>query len=233
AAVDTHDVLLIAQAPVARRLKDQSLAVMTEIGLGILAPEGERADVAQVALPASRRDLARRRRFVRRYLMAPRGAGAESKGRHSRENGGPSGLRSTAEHARLHAPEFTTRRLAALCLSARHVRGFDRRDGEQFLLRRPLVEKIDRFAQRRVVREVTTLRRRIAEREARNTLLEQAIDVTCRRVVVFAIEDDALGLQATQQLVTPLRLDGEILVDALRQLERVVVIRRVEVLLLG
>src|SRR5438874_13069035 len=106
AAVDTHDVLLIAQAPVARRLKDQSLAVMTEIGLGILAPEGERADVAQVALPGSRRDLARRRRFVRRYLMAPRGAGPESKGRHSRENGGPSGLRSTAEHARLHAPNL-------------------------------------------------------------------------------------------------------------------------------
>ena len=92
------------------------------------------------------------------------------------------------------------------------MRRFRRGDSEELLLCRALVEQVDRLAERRVVRKIATLCGGVAEGEVRDALLEQAIDVTCRRVVVLAIDRHTLRLQPTQQLLTPLRVDREVLV---------------------
>ena len=56
APVRVHDVLLVARASVARALKDQTLAIVTEVSLCVLAAVGELADVAEVTLTGLGRD---------------------------------------------------------------------------------------------------------------------------------------------------------------------------------
>jgi hypothetical protein len=46
AAVDIHDVLLIAAAAAARRLEDQALSIMTEVCFGVLTAKAQLANVA-------------------------------------------------------------------------------------------------------------------------------------------------------------------------------------------
>ena len=54
-AINAHHELLIAGAAIPRALKDQPLAVMAEIGLGILAAVRQLANVAEVCLARLRR----------------------------------------------------------------------------------------------------------------------------------------------------------------------------------
>jgi hypothetical protein len=49
-AVSVHHVLLIARFSVASALKNQTLAVMAEVGLGVLATVCELADIAEMCL---------------------------------------------------------------------------------------------------------------------------------------------------------------------------------------
>jgi hypothetical protein len=49
AAVETNGVLLVAAPPIARRLKDQSPSVATEIRLGVLAAVRQLADIGEMA----------------------------------------------------------------------------------------------------------------------------------------------------------------------------------------
>ena len=69
-----------------------------------------------------------------------------------------------------------------------------------------LVEQVDRLAERRVVGQVATLGGRIAERVVRDALVEQAAYVPVRRIVLLAVDGDALGLEPVVELVEPRRL---------------------------
>src|SRR4051812_39989569 len=55
-AVDVHDELLVARAPVTRALEDQAPTVAAEIRFGVLATIRELADVRQVSLTSGGRD---------------------------------------------------------------------------------------------------------------------------------------------------------------------------------
>ena len=56
-AVDVHHILLIATAAVARRLKDQTLAVVAEVRFGVLAAERELPDVPKMPLAGRRHNV--------------------------------------------------------------------------------------------------------------------------------------------------------------------------------
>src|SRR5437870_13055341 len=60
-SVDVHRVDLIALAPIARRLKDQLLAVGGKVRLGVLAAKGELLQVAQMLLLRERKSCGLRR----------------------------------------------------------------------------------------------------------------------------------------------------------------------------
>src|SRR6185503_10466139 len=126
--------------------------------------------------------------------------------------------------------------LATRCLLLLRLRGgscgFSRRDREQLLLRRALVEQRDGLAQRRIVRQVAALRARVTEGEPCDTLFQQTVHVPCGAVVILAVHGHALRLESAQELLTPCGLDREVLVRALGKLQCEVVVRRVEVLLL-
>jgi prophage DNA circulation protein len=64
--IDVHNVLLIAGPAVTRALKDQALAIVTEVGFGILSAVRELSDVAEMRFPRLRRENARLDRGLRR-----------------------------------------------------------------------------------------------------------------------------------------------------------------------
>src|SRR5215216_7457295 len=83
-------------------------------------------------------------------------------------------------------------------------------EGEQVLLRRALLDDLDRLLQLRIIVERATAHRGVAKRRARNAKLEVTIDQRCRGVPLLAVDLDARLLQAREELVPPLRLDDEI-----------------------
>src|SRR5215210_2293026 len=76
-------------------------------------------------------------------------------------------------------------------------------DGEQVALRLSLLHHLERLPERRVEGQIATFRRGVASNETGNALLEQAVDVAAGRAVLRAIEHDALGREATIELVAP------------------------------
>jgi hypothetical protein len=57
--IDVHDVLLIAGPPITGALKDQALAIVTEVGFGVLSAVRELSDVAEMRFARLRRENAR------------------------------------------------------------------------------------------------------------------------------------------------------------------------------
>src|SRR4051812_36188985 len=105
-SVDVHDELLIAAATVARRLKNQALAIVAEIRFCVLTAEGELADVPQVAFGHPRRLQALGGHLIDRELAPIAGAGRQENGRRSEESDGRG--RSSDQRGRetMHAPNL-------------------------------------------------------------------------------------------------------------------------------